>query len=349
MPPVPAPVTPRSLSVDRHNLVNLKCITLSLSLILLFMLGSFFTYQFIAHRRRAIRDNAFLRTFSLPALLAEGACRVGKRTSFLPTVSTLVAQSTLVASSPLRLSIIPDKFGPPSTLRWSTDFICHGLERSLSWGRATVGLFGLAASASVASIQQLFSGLISLIASPSSTLSNGNDPRPGYATSLRRLCNTRVLGPFAGLLQRLLGSSAKGNAEPRRHPSDLTGPVVDSEPDILVPDAIDAPHILLSTDDPQFKIDTPVIPLIILSLPSSEHLVGDLLPPAPLDEDLLSPDGTFRSTGSLARPMADAYNINDGTRLALAARLRERRKRPKSLSSPSILATSGMVHWPRWL
>ena len=234
------------------------------------------------------------------------------------------------------------------------DFICRGLEQSLSCGRATIGLFGLAASASVVSIQQSFTGLISLITSPSSTLSNGNDPRPDYATSLRRLCNTRVLGRFVGLFQRLLNSSAKRNAEPRRHPSDLTVPAVDTdepEPDILVPDAVDFPHILLSTDDPQFKTDTPVIPLIILSLPSTEHLVGDLLPPATLDEDLLSPDGTFRSIRSLARPMADTCDMNDAIRLALAARLRERRKRPKSLSSPSILATSGigMVHWPRWL
>jgi hypothetical protein len=351
MPPAQVPVASRSLSADRHDIVNLKCVILSLSFVFIFVLGSFLAYQFVVHRRRAICGNAILRISGLPALLAEGAHRDGKRT-FFPTVSALIVQSTLVASSPLRLGIVPDKLGAQSTLRWSMDFICRGLGLSLSWGRATIGLFGLAASASAATIQQSFSGLISLIASPSSTLSTGANPRPCYNSALRRLCDTRVLSLFAGLRQRLLSSSAKGNKVLHRHPSDPTGLVVDTdepEPDILVPDTIDIPHILLSADDTQLKTDTPAIPLIILSLPSTEHLVGDLPLPVPLNENLLGPDGTFRSTGPPTWVMTDTHDISDATRLALAARLRERRRHLKSLSSPSIISTSGMDHWPRWL
>jgi hypothetical protein len=342
MPPAQAPVSSRSLSADGHDIVNLKCVILSLSSIFIFVLVSFLAYQFIVLRRRATCGNAVIRISNLPALFVEGAsrCTFWKRTSFFPTVSALVAQSTLVASSPLRLGIVPDKLGTLSAFPWSMDLICRGLERFLSWGRATIGLFGLVAS----SVQQSFSGLIRLSALPSSTLSTGDDPHPPYAAALRRLCNTSALSHLAGLQPRLLGSRSMGNIDPRLHPSGLTGPVADTdepEPDIvLVPD---------TTDDTQLETDTPVIPLIVLSLPSSEHLVADLPLPIPLDEDLLGPDGTFRSTGSPAPAKVDTYDINNATRQALTVRLWERRRRLKPLSSPSILSTSGMVYRPRWL
>ena len=212
------------------------------------------------------------------------------------------------------------------------------LRRRTICGNA-VGLSGVAAS----SIQQSFSGLIGLTSSPSSTLSTGDDLHPPYNTALRGLCNTRFLSRLAGLQQRLLGSSSKGNTDPRLHPLGPTGPVADTkdpEPDILMPD---------KTDDTRLETDTPVIPLIILSLPSSEHLSADLPLRILLDEDLLCPDGTFRPTGFLAPAKVGTYDINNATRQALATRLRERRKHVKPLSFPSILSTSGMAHWPRWL
>ena len=102
-----------------------------------------------------------------------------------------------------------------------------------------------------------------------------------------------------------------------------------------------------STDVAQFKIETPMIPFIILSLPSSEHIVEDPSPPVSLDENLLSPDGTFRSTG-LAADNTHWHDFSDAPLPVLASRLRERRKRPVSFPSPSVLSTPGMAYWPRW-
>ncbi|KAH9978215.1 hypothetical protein BGW80DRAFT_799904 [Lactifluus volemus] len=338
MPPAQSPVDSQSLLAHRqHHTVNLECVILPLSLTLFFLLGSFLAYHFIINRRRATRGNAILPIFSLPDL-AEGACQ---RTVF-PTVSALIAQSTLVASGPLCLAIVPDKLGATSTLRRPMNFSCRGLERPPSWERATIGS---TASTSAASIQQSSS------VSPPLTSSTGNDSRPFHDATRRRLCNTRVFNMFARLRQRLLGSSAKENTDPpgHPHPSDLTDPVVDVDepkPDIPEHITIDIPYILHSTDDTDLKTDTPV-PLIILSLPSSEHLLGDLPQPVPLDEDLLSPDGTFGRPPA-ARAKAGAYEIDDATRMALAARLQERRRRLKSLSYPTILSTSGDP-WPRWI
>ncbi|KAI0301933.1 hypothetical protein B0F90DRAFT_1816813 [Multifurca ochricompacta] len=319
-----------TISVNRQQvqIVNLTCVILSLSFILMFALGSLLARRLIAHRHHTIHGNTHLRAPSLPALLARRARKARNRASFSPTVSTLIAQSTLVASSPLRLDIMTDSFGSPSTIRWSMDFLCRGLERSLSWGRATIGLFGLAASASAASIQQSFSGLFNLVASPSTSLSTSDTSRSSNATPLHPTpCRPSHTGP------------------------DQTNLITDTsepKPDTPVPDRIDIPSILLSANDTQYT--TFPIPLIILSLPSNEHLIGYQPPSAPLDENLLSPDGTFRSAESAAWTTADTYDINNSTRLALASRLRERRKGP--VSSP-VLATLGMNmntnHWPRWL
>jgi hypothetical protein len=152
--------------------------------------------------------------------------------------------------------------------------------------------------------------------------------------------------------QQPIDSNDKEHAGPYQHPSRLTDPVTDRddepEPDIHVPNTIDIPQILPPMDDAECKAETHVIPLIILSLPSSEHLVGD--PPQPFfpDEDFLSPDGTFRSSGAPVWATADMHDINDATRLLLASRLRVRRKRPFSLPSLEILATPSMARWPRW-
>ena len=312
MPPAQSPVNSQSLLADRqHHRVNLECVILPLSLTFFFLLGSFLAYHFIINRHRATRGNVVLRISSLPDC---------QQTVF-PTVSALIAQSTLVASGPLCLDIVPDKLG------------------------ATIG-YAASTSAAVSTRQ-------SFTVSPSLTLSTGDDSRPRYDATRRRLCNTRAFNLFASLRQRLLGSSAKKNTDPpgHPHPSDLKDPVVDvDEPKLDIPAhvTIDIPYILHPTEDADVKVDAPVtsIPLIILSLPSSEHLVGDLPQPDPLDEDLLSPDGTFGRPPTRAK--ADAYEIDDDTRLALAARLQERR-RLKSLSYPTILSNSGMDTWPRWL
>jgi hypothetical protein len=88
-----------------------------------------------------------------------------------------------------------------------------------------------------------------------------------------------------------------------------------------------------------------MLPFIILSLPSNDDLVEDPPPPSSLDDDLLSPDGTFRSTGLPILATADTHDLDDAIRPVLASRLRERRKRP---ISPNVLATPGMAYWPRW-
>ncbi|KAI0002883.1 hypothetical protein BJV74DRAFT_881867 [Russula compacta] len=327
MPPAQALVAPRSFSDDHHPTLNPTYVIWSLSFI--FISGSFLAGRFIIRRRHPMHDNALFRTtFTLPTLLTR-VWRVRKRASSFPTVSTLVSQSTIVASSPLHLGIILNSGSPSiSILRWSTDFLCRGLEQSLSWGRTTIGLLCLAVSTSAALIRQSFSNLIYLNAAPSDS-----------SGSLSTLHNTRVLGLFSCLRQRI-GFNTKRHVESHDPMADADEP----EPDLQLPDTINIPRILLSTDDALLKTETPVIPLIVLSLPTSDHLFGDPPPPVALDEDLLSPDGTFRSTRQPAGVIAD---INETTRLALASRLRERRKRLISLPS-SVLGASGMAQWPRW-
>jgi hypothetical protein len=228
------------------------------------------------------------------------------------------------------------------------------LGRSLSWGWATVRLVRVVAPSSATPIQQSFAGIVSPIASSCVRLSNSDGSRGGRVISLfrtlRRPHATRILRLLPSLRQQPIGSNDHTGSP--WHLSDIEDSVTDKdepEPDIRVPDSIIVPHILRSIhNDAEWKTEIPVIPLIILSLPSSDRLVGD--PPRPVhqDEHLLSPDGTFRSTGPRARITASTHDVSDATRLALASRLRERRKRAVLITSPNVLATPSMAHWPRW-
>jgi len=164
-----------------------------------------------------------------------------------------------------------------------------------------------------------------------------------------------VFSRFSSLRQQPMSSNGKECVEPRQHLSDLTDPKEDTddpELDIRVPDTINILQTLQSiksvhsTDD--FKAETHVIPFIILSLPSSEDLVEDPPLPVSLDEDLLSPDGTFRPAGFPALAAVDTHDPDNDIRPVLASRLRERRKRPMSWPSANVLATPGMAYWPRW-
>jgi hypothetical protein len=312
MPPAQALVTTRPFSDDCHRALNPSYPILSLSFI--FIPGLFLAFRSIIRRRRPIHDNAHLCTaFGLPAFPSNEERtqrRVRKQASSAPTVSILAAQSTIVASSPLHLNVIPE-IEPPSTVGRSMNFLSRGLERSLSWGRATIDLFSLAVS-------------------------------------------TRVLGLFSSLRQQPIGSNEKEDAGHPQHLSDLTDSMADTddpEPDICVPDTINIPQVLHSvhsTNDSQFKTEIPVLPFIILSLPSNDDLAEDPPPPVSLDDDLLSPDGTFRSTGLPILAAVDTPDLEDAIRPVLASRLRERRKRPISWPSPNVLTTPGMAHWPRW-
>jgi len=273
--------------------------------------------------------------------------RTKKRTSFSPTVSTLVTRSTIVASSALRLKIIPNP-GYSSNARWSIDSLCHSLGRSLSWGLATIGLVRIVA----ASIHQSFTRIISLITSSCVGFDGSCDGRiTSLFPALRRPHATRIFKLFPSLRRQPIDSNGKEHTGSPWHLSDLEVPGTDKdepEPDICVPDGINLPQILRSIhDDTECKTEIPVIPLIILSLPSSDHLVGDPPQPAHQDEHLLSPDGTFCSTGPRARITASTHDVTNATRLALASRLRERRKCSGLITSPNVLAPS-MAHWPRW-
>jgi hypothetical protein len=309
MPPAQALVTTQPFSDDCHRTLNLSYPILSLSFI--FISGSFLAFRSIIRRRRPIHDDARLCTaFGLPAFSSNEEWKVRKRASFAPTVSTLAAQSTIIASSPLHLNVIPE-IEPSSTVGRSTNFLCRGRERSLSWGRATIDIFSLAVS-------------------------------------------TRVFSLFSSLRQHPIDPNEKGDAGHAQHLSDPTDSMADTddpEPDIRVPDTINIPQILHSvhsTNDSQFKTEIPTLPFIILSLPSNDDLVEDPPPPVSLDEDLLSPDGTFRSTGLPVLATVDARDLDDAIRPAFTSRLRERRKRPISWPSPNVFATPGMAYWPRW-
>jgi len=277
MPPVQASAT-QPFSGDCHSTLvdTLTYVILSLSFIFVLFLAC----RSIIRRHRPIHDNAHLSAIvSPPRLLSNEEWRAKTRMRAFPTVSTLVAQST-IASNPLHLNMISETGPPPSR------------DRNIS----------------------LLSGL-------------------------RPLRKCRAPSLFS---QQPNGSNGKERAaRPQKYLRDRTEPVadIDDEPERDI--RID----LHSTHDAQFKIEAPMIPSIILSLPSSEHLIGDPPPPpVSLDEYLLSPDGTFRSTG---RAADDTHDFID-TLPVLASRLRERRKRHISFPSTDVLSSPGMAYWPRW-
>ena len=310
MPPAQALVTTPPSSDDCHPTLNLSYPILSLSFI--FISGLSLAFRSIIRRRRPIQDDAhFCTAFGLPAVPFNEEWRTRKQALFAPTVSTLAAQSTIVASSPLHLNVIPE-IEPSSTFGPSMNFLRRALERSLSWGRAIIDLFRLAIS-------------------------------------------TCVFSLFSNPRQQPIGSNEKEDARHPQQLSDLTDCMADTddpEPDIRIPEMINIPqirHSVHSTHDSQFKTEIPVLPFIILSLPSNDNLVDDPLPPVSLDEDLLSPDGTFRSAGLPVLASVKTRNLDDAFRPVLASHLRERRKRRISWPSPNVLATPGMAYWPRWI
>ena len=343
MPPTQALLASQPFAGVRVPALNLIYIATSFSFVLI--CGGFLACRSIARRRRPLHDRAprFTNFGSLTFLSSE-MWRSKKRTSFSPTISTLVTRSTIAASSPLT---IPNP-RHSSNARWSTDSLCHSLGRSLSWGWATIGFVRLVASSSAASIQQSFAGIISPTASscvgPSISDVSRRDGRViSLFPTLYRPRATRILKFLPSLRRQPVDSNRTEHTGSPWHLSDLEDPVTDKDD----PDTIKVPRNFRSIhDDAECKTEIPVIPLIILSLPSSEHLVD--LRPVHQDEHLLRPDGTFRSTGPRARITASTRDVSNATRVALASRLRERRKRPVMLTSPNVLATPSMAHWPRW-
>jgi hypothetical protein len=300
MPPTQALAASRPFSDVRQPGLSLTYVALSLSFVLI--CGTFLACWSIARRRRRRRPIYDISPYYFTDVdsLNTPVLPPNEVKKPIPVVSALVTQSTIVASSPLRLKIIPN-FGYPSAPRQS-------------------------------------------VASSNSDDSHRRATTPLLST-LRQLRATRILS------RQPIASDANEHAEPHQqlsNPTDSATNKDELEPDIRMPDAVNVPQILRSVDDAECKSETPVIPFIILSLPSNEYLTEEAPQPRSLDEDLLSPEGTFRSTGPLARAAADTYDIRDATRLALASRLRERWKRPIPFPPPNMLVTPNMVHWPRW-
>jgi len=327
MPPTQALVASRPFSDVHQPAPNLTYVALS-SLSFFFICGTFLVYRSIVRRHHPIHESAHhnLTNLDSAVLLSNGA---KKRVSFSPTVSALVTQSAIVASSPLCLKIIPS-LQYPSTPATSLNLFYHGFQRPL------------------------LASTISLTASSSVASSKRDDSRNRATTpllsTLHQLRATRILKLFPCLRRQPTSSDAIEDVGSHGHPSDQMDPTVgkdEPEPDTRVPDAVNIPQILRSVDDAECKSETPVIPFIILSLPSNEPLAEDPSQPCSLDENLLTPEGTSRSAGLLARVEADTHDINDATRLALASRLGERRNRPIPLPPPNILGTPNMA-WPRW-
>ncbi|KAH8999528.1 hypothetical protein EDB92DRAFT_1941168 [Lactarius akahatsu] len=325
MPPVRASIDSRFL-FDNYDVAILTCAILSPLFILIFTFAIFSAWQSVT-RRRGIYGNTHHRTTTLVVLRSPRARKVRKETLISPIVSALVVQSTLVASHPLRLGIVPENLWFSSAAHYSKE--SHGPEQP-SQGRANIRQFG-----------------------PIALTPKRDGSRLSYTiwllpTTLRGLRARQYFGLFAGLRERAPSPSAKTSAESHRYAPGMVEPMkATGEPDLdgLEPDTVDVPETFLSTDDPQFETGTLPIPLIILSLPSSEHLAENPSLRVSLDKDLLSPDGTFRSSSHSVR----TYDISNATRLALASRLRHRQKRAISFPSPKVLTSPGVVHWPRWL
>ncbi|KAF8263184.1 hypothetical protein EI94DRAFT_1741554 [Lactarius quietus] len=332
MPPVQTSIDSQSLLVNNYDVVILTCAILSLLFILMFIFMASLAWQSIS-RRRGIYGNVFHPSTPSPDIRSPRARNVRKETLFLPTVSALVIQSTVVASYPLQLGIVPNNLWPSSAAGYPKGILSHGLEpEPSSRGRAK----GPAASP------------------PNGDGSRINNTTWLLPTSLRGLRKWLFIGLFAGLRQQVpsASASARKSAGSQRHAPDVveaTEATSELGLGVLEPDTIGVPGIFLSTVDAQVETGTLPIPLIILSPPSSENLVEDTSPPVSLDEGFLSPDGTFRSSGRPTQAPVRTCDISDATRLALASRLRHRKKRAIPLPSPDVSSSPGMVRWPRWL
>jgi hypothetical protein len=326
MPPVQTSMDSQSLVVDNYNVFILTCAILSFLFILTFILVVSLAWQSITRRRR-IYGNVPHRTITSPDLRSPRARNVRKETLYPPTVSALVLQSILVASHHLRLGIVPNNLWP-SSARCPRGILSHGLESEPpSRGRANISRPGLAASP------------------PGSIQTIGFLP-----TTLYGLRNRLFFGLFSGLRQHAPSLAARKSAESQQHAPDVVEPTEakgESSLDVSEPDTVGGvPENFLPT---VVETGTLPIPLIILSLPSSENIVEDPSLPVSLDESFLCPDGTFRSSGRLARAADQTYDISDATRLALASRLHHRQKRVIPFLSPDVLSSPSVVRWPRWL
>lgn len=322
MPPVQASIDSQYFFVDNYDVVILTCAILSF---IIFALVVFLAWQSIS-RRFGIHGKGLRRPTTSSVLRSPRARKARKEALFPPAISALVVQSTLVASHPLRLGVVPGNLWPSSAV----DIISHGLA-PVSWGRANIKQFGLTAS------------------TPNGDGSRIRNTICLLPAALRGLRRRQFFGLFAGLPQQAPNPGARESQDSHSHAPGVVEATDDPDPDVLEPDAVHIPKIFLSTDDAQFETGTLPIPLIILSLPSSEHLVEGPSLPVSLDEDLLSPDGTFHLSGRPARVAVQTYDISDATRLALASRLRRRQKMAVSFPSPDVLASRNVVRWPRWL
>ena len=92
-------------------------------------------------RRRHRNRESPPRVMRLPWMLSRQA-----PSDFKSTVAALLIQSLLMATSLIRLGVLPEKLDGKTVWRRSMDFACRGLRRPLSWGQARVGLFGRDAS-----------------------------------------------------------------------------------------------------------------------------------------------------------------------------------------------------------
>ncbi|KAF8258049.1 hypothetical protein EI94DRAFT_1756006, partial [Lactarius quietus] len=312
MPPVQTSIDSQSLLVNNYDVVILTCAILSLLFILMFIFMASLAWQSIS-RRRGIYGNVFHPSTPSPDIRSPRARNVRKETLFLPTVSALVIQSTVVASYPLQLGIVPNNLWPSSAAGYPKGILSHGLEpEPSSRGRAK----GPAASP------------------PNGDGSRINNTTWLLPTSLRGLRKWLFIGPQVPSAS----ASARKSAGSQRHAPDVveaTEATSELGLGVLEPDTIGVPGIFLSTVDAQVETGTLPIPLIILSPPSSENLVEDTSPPT----------APSRSSGRPTQAPVRTCDISDATRLALASRLRHRKKRAIPLPSPDVSSSPGMVRW----
>lgn len=351
MPPVQA--TSRPFSDNCHSTLIFTYLILSLSFIFILLFICWSTIR-RHHPKHGNAHAAHLSaTFSPPHLLSNEEWKA-KRVS---TVSTLSTQST-IASNPLHLNVISEIGPSPSRGRIISllSRLLAGL-RLLRKGRASSLFFqqppGSNGKEQAARPKRRLRELRLLRKGRASSLFIQQPPgeeeasRPGqHLRDLRLLRKSRASSLF---FQQPNGSIEKEQAaRPEQHLHDRIEPVADADDDEPERDIRTDIHSTDDAfDDAQLKIEAP-IPFIILSLPSGEHLIVDpptSVSPVSLDENLLSPDGTFRSTGWAAD---DTHDFID-TLPIIASRLRERRKGRISFPSTNILSSpDSMAYWPRW-
>ncbi|TFY55193.1 hypothetical protein EVG20_g9408 [Dentipellis fragilis] len=117
-------------------------VLIAIVLAFLFLIILFFAIRDVIRTIRRRRTSTLPQQLLLPQMLAQQA-----PPTFLSTCSVLLAQSTLLATAPARVRLMPDELSGKRLLRHSWDTAYQGLKQSVTWTKASFSVFGVPSAA----------------------------------------------------------------------------------------------------------------------------------------------------------------------------------------------------------